>query len=573
MKKIASLATTLLLIVSLLVACSGGSNAPAQGTEPPASNNNTSSGEGNNASTEPTSGGTVTIAFVSEPGNLNPMIWATSSDTNITHMVFDSLVIPDKELKMVGSLAKSWDVSEDGKTYTFYLHENVKWHDGTPFTANDVAFTFNSLALPEYDAGAYWRVNPLVGAEEVREGKATEISGIQVINEHTISFTTKDQFAPFLSGLFVGILPQHILSGVSPSEWAKHESNRHPIGTGPFKFVKWETGQYIELEANKDYFSGSPKLDKIVARFGDANTMLATVLNKEVDISAVPIAEVETVSTLDYASITLQSTLSTYYVGFNSRNEHFGNVKVRQALAHAIDKQLIVDTVLGDFGKVIDDIYPSEHWSHNPNLPQYNYDLAKADQLMQEAGYTKNSKGNYEKNGKEIGFTLEIPSGNKEREQSATLIKQNLDSFGVKTELRTQDFATLVTKLLPKTADGKQRAVTADDFDAYILGFGVEADPDEYRSYFGSAYMPPNGYNFVGYSKPEVDQLLEDQAREVDFAKRKQMTWEIGNHFAEDQIWVPLYEQKNPYIANNRVGGFEPDFRGATFTAKEWFVK
>lgn len=568
MRKVFMLTLLFILAIGVLAAC-GGKEESLSETETDVTNQSNNQGD----SDEPKEGGSVTIAFPSEPGNLNPMIWATTSDTNITHMIFDSLVIPNNELKMVGSLAKDWEVSEDGKTYTFHLQENVKWHDGTPFTAKDVAFTFNAIARPEYDAGAYWRVEPVVGAEEVHAGKAQEVSGIKVIDDLTISFTTKERYAPFISGLFIGILPEHILKDVSPADWAKNDFNRNPIGTGPFKFVKWETGQYIELEANKDYFKGAPHLDKIVARFGDANTMLAAVLNKEVDITSVPIAEVDSVLSVDFASIKLQDNLSTYYIGFNARNEHFKDARVRKALAHAIDKVTMVETILGSYGYPINDIYPSKHWSHNPNLPTYQYDLEKADQLMQEAGYSKNSKGIYEKNGKELSFTLEVPTGKKEREQSATMIKQNLEEFGVKVELRNQDFPTLVTKLLPKTPDGKQREVTADDFDAYILGFGIEADPDEYRSYFGSAYMPPNGYNFCGYSNPEVDKLLEQQAHEVDFEKRKEITWELGRIFAEDEIWIPLYEQSDPYIVNNRVAGFEPDFRGVTFNAKDWSVK
>lgn len=518
-------------------------------------------------------GGTATIAFNSEPGNLNPVIWATTSDTNVTHMVFDSLVIPDKELKMVGSLAENWDVSEDGKTYTFHLKQGVKWHDGEPFTAKDVAFTFTSLADGKYDAGAYWRVDPIEGAAEYKEGKADNVSGIEVVDDNTIKFTTKEPFAPFLSGLFIAVLPEHILKDVSPGEWAKHESNRAPIGTGPFKFVKWETGQFIELEANKDYFGGAPKLDKIIVRFGDANTMLASVLSKDVDIAPVPVAETPSVASLDYAELVTQTSLSVYYVGFNARNDHFKDVKVRQALAHAIDKKSLVASILGEYGAVADDIFPSKHWSHNPNLPIYDFDVSKSEALLEEAGYKKNSKGFFEKNGKELSFVMEVPTGTKEREKSAVLIKQMWEQMGVKMEIRSLDFPTLVTKLLPKTSDGKQREVTKDDYDAYILGFGVEADPDEYRSYFGTAYMPPNGYNFVGYSDPKVDELLEQQTKEIDFDKRQSLIWEVGKKLAEDEIWIPLYEQVSPFVVNNKIAGFDPDFRGVTFNAKDWSLK
>lgn len=560
MKKGSYLALLLAAALAVVTGCSSTSSPQPQTPSSPTE------------TAAPTEGGSLTIASESEPGNLNPHIWATSSDTFVTHMIFDSLVIPDKELKMVGSLVEKWDVSEDGKTYTFHLQKNVKWHDGTPFTAKDVAFTFSSLAKPEYDAGGYWRVSPVVGAEEVHEGKAQEVTGIKVIDDHTISFTTTEKFAPFLSGLFIGIVPEHLLKDVSPKEWAKHDFNRNPVGTGPFQFVKWESGQYIELKANKEYFKGAPKLDKIVARFGDTNTMLAAFINREVDVAPVPIAEIPSIQSLDYAELKVANQLSMYYIGFNALNEHFQDKKVRQALAYAIDKQSIVSSILGEYGKVSFDVFPMNHWSHNPDVPQYPYDPAKAEALLQEAGYAKNGKGIYEKGGKELTFTLEVPTGKTEREKTAALIKQYFEKIGVNMELRALDFPTLVTKLLPKNADGTQRKVTADDYHAYILGFGVEADPDEYRSYFGSKYMPPNGYNFVSYSDPEVDQLLEQQVAEVDMEKRKSLFWEVGKKLAEDEIWIPLYEQEAPYVANKRLVGFDPDFRGPTFNAQDWAV-
>lgn len=550
----------MLLLVALVVAACSGEEAASDPDKAEASDE------------EVKTGGSVTIAFNSEPGNLNPMIYATTSDTNVTHMVFDSLVIPDEELKMVGSLAESWEVSEDNKTYTFKLNEGIKWHDGEPFTAEDVEFTFTALAHPDYDGGAYWRAEPIEGAEAYKNGEADSISGIEVVDDNTIKFTTKETFAPFLSGLFVGILPKHILGDVNPGEWAKHESNRAPIGTGPFKFEEWTTGQFIELSKNEEYFKGSPNLDKILVRFGDANTMLASFISKDVDISTVPVAETPSVASLDYADIVTQNQLSVYYVGFNSKADHFGDVKVRQALAHAIDKENIAKSILGEYGNVSDDIFPSSHWSHNPDLPVYDYDPAKAESLLEEAGYEKNSKGIYEKDGKPLTFTFEVPTGTKEREQSAVLLKQMWEKVGVVAEIRSLDFPTLVTKLLPQDENGGQREVTGEDYSAYILGFGIEADPDEYRSYFGSSYQPPNGYNFVGYSDPEVDELLEKQSQELDFDTRQQYIWEASKILAEDEIWIPLYEQNSPHVANKRVQGFAPDFRGATFNAKDWSV-
>lgn len=571
MKKSLSILLVIVLILSLgLTGCN--SETPVEQPDANQGGEETPD-EQEPAPEEPTYGGVLTIAGESEPGNLNTIIWPTTSDTNVTHMIYNCLVVPNENLEMVGDLAKSWTVSEDGKTYTFKLNENIKWHDGTPFTAEDIEFTFTTMAHPEYDAGSTSRVMPIVGAEAYRNGEADKIEGINVIDEHTISFTTGEPYAPFLASLYIGIVPKHILKDVSPAEWAKHESNRAPIGTGPFKFVKWESGQYIELEGNKDYFKGAPKLDGIIYRFGDANTMLSAFMSNEIDIAPIPIAEVESVKSLDFAQINLQNTLSVYYVGFNLRNDYFKEEKIRQALAYAVNKELIVQSIFGEYGAVEHDVFPSVHWSHSPNVTEFNYDPEKAATLLEEAGFVKNSQGYYERDGEVLSFTMQVPTGKKEREQTAVLLKQDWDAIGVECELQQLDFPTLVTKLLPKTKDGKQRPVEKDDFDCYILGFGVEADPDEYRPYFHTDFMPPNGYNFCGYSTPEIDELLDTQYKEVDPEARKEMFWKIGEQLSQEQPWIPIYSQSSVFVSNSRVKNFSADFRGVTFKAEEWYIE
>ena len=553
------LAVVAIAILVPMIAMAGGSKEDAAGTQV--------AGDGTR------SGGSIIIAGESEPGNLNPVIWATTSDTNVTHMIFDCLVIPDRNLKMVGKLAKDWEVSEDGRTYTFHLNENVKWHDGVPFTAEDVEFTFTMLANPDYDMGATSRVMPIVGAEEYRKGEADSIEGIKVIDDLTISFTTMEPNAPFLASLYIGVIPKHILKDITPPEWAEHETNRAPIGTGPFKFVDWKAGQYIELEANMDYFMGAPNLDRIIYRFGDQNTMLSAFINKEVDIAPVPISEYDSVKDLPFSEVKLQDQLNVYYIGFNVRNDFFKHAEIRQAMAYATNKELIVSSVLGEFGTVEHDVFPSSHWSHNPEIPTFPYNLDKAKDLIESMGFSLNGNGFYEKDGKVLGLTLQVPTGKKEREQTAVLLKQDWEAAGIKTELQFLDFPTLVTKLLPKTKDGKQRAVTKDDFDAYILGYGVEADPDEYRPYFHSAFMPPNGYNFCGYDTDTMDAMFDEQKGEIDFNKRQQIFWNIGEEICAGQAWLPIYGVNVLFAKNNRVVDFEPDFRGVTFNARLWSVK
>ncbi|MCG8478529.1 MAG: ABC transporter substrate-binding protein [Spirochaetales bacterium] len=512
----------------------------------------------------------ITAAYESEPGNLNTIIWPTTSDTNVTHLVYDSLVIPDENLEMVGRLAEDWTVSDDGTVYTFNLRRGVTWHDGTPFTAGDVEFTFTAMAHPDYDMGSTGRALTILGASEFRSGAADSVEGIEVIDEYTIRFTLVEAYAPFLSDLFIGILPAHVWSDVNPTDWAQHPANREPVGTGPYRFVQWEAGQYIELAANADYFGGAPANDRLILRFGDQNTLLASFVSGAIDIVPAPAAEIETIESLDSAQLALADQLTFFYIGFNVRNEHFSNPNIRIAMAHATDKEQIVSTILGELGAVQHDIFPQGHWSHNPETAQFPYDPARARRMIEAEGYVEGPDGFYVRDGVELGLTLEVPTGKREREQTAVLLKQYWEEVGIRTELRYQDFPTLVTKLLPRTQDGRQREVTAEDFDAYILGFGVEADPNEYRTYFHSTTMPPDGYNFCGYADPEVDRLFDAQLTATDFDERRELFWEISRNLIEEQVWLPLYYQKLSFAYNEGVGGFAPDYRGFTFNAAEW---
>lgn len=583
MKRASMLLFALLLVTSLVLsACAAPTPTPASASEnevPATEAPEAESPSDPESEAEPEAepevespGGTVTIAQASEPGNLNPFIWPTTSDTNVTHMIFDSVMRPDEQLNMVGGLATEWSVSDDGLVYTFKLHENVVWHDGEPFTANDVFFTFNSLADPRYDSGSYSRVAPVRGATAFHNGEADSVEGIRVVDDYTIEFTLEEANASFLAQLFIGVIPEHILGDVSPADWAKHDFNRAPIGTGPFKFVKWEPGQYIEVAANEDYFLGAPKLDGVITRFGDQNTMLAAFMNQEVDIAPVPVAEVANVETLDFAEVKASNDLSVYYVGFNTLNPHFKDIKVRQAMAHAINKDLIVTSILDEFGYVMDDLFPLAHWSHNPDVTTYPYDLAKAQSLLEEAGYVKNANDVYEKDGQPLAFTFEIPTGNKEREKTSVMLQQMWTELGVQVDILQLDFPTLVTKLLPQDNEGKQRAVTADDYDAYILGFGVEADPDEYRPYFHTDFMPPNGYNFISYSDPNMDEMLEQQLIETDPDARQEIFYQIGKQLSDEVPWIALYGQNSVFVSNTKVQGFAPDFRGVSFNARQWSI-
>ena len=510
----------------------------------------------------------VIIGQSSEVANLNPMIQPRTPDSNVQCLIFDYLVIPDENLNYVGDLADSWDISDDGTVYTFHLKEGVKWHDGEDFNADDVIFTLTSLASPEYTGGNEGRVMSIVGAPEYQAGTADSVSGLKKIDDYTVEMTLSSPNAAFLSNMYVAILPEHILKDESPADWGNDDFNRAPIGTGKYKFVEWEPGQYISLERNDDYFGTMPSIENVVVQFGADTTLVAALLNGEIDVLYnLPSTEIENVEAVDGVSVYNYEMMSVYYIGLNMLDPDLSDLRVRQALAYALDKQTIVDTVYGDTATVANDVFPDNHWSHNPDVTVYEYNPEKAKSLLEEAGYTMNSStGYYEKDGRTLHLTYDMSTSTDGR-QVAALIQQYWKAIGVEMEVIEQDFATLAySKLLPNNATEE---TTADSFQCYTLGFGVEADPEEYNAYLSTS-TGAGSWNFIHYSNPKVDELFQQQLLETDPEARADCFHQIAEILAEDEPWIPLYNKATSAGLSDRVQNFTADFRGINFQIEKW---
>ena len=514
------------------------------------------------------SGSSIIIGQSSEVANLNPMIQPRTPDSNVQCLIFDYLVIPDENLNYVGDLAESWDISDDGTVYTFHLQEGVKWHDGEDFNADDVVFTLTALASPEYTGGNEGRVMSIVGASEYQAGTADSVEGIKKIDDYTVEITLASPNAAFLSNMYVAILPEHILGEESPADWGNDDFNRAPIGTGKYKFVEWEAGQYISLERNDEYFGTMPSIENVVVQFGADTTLVAALLNGEIDVLYnLPATEIENVEAVDGVGVYNYEMMSVYYIGLNQLDPDLSDLRVRQALAYALDKQTIVDTVYGETATVANDIFPDNHWSHNPDVTVYEYNPEKAMALLEEAGYTMNdSTGYYEKDGETLHLTYDMSTSTDGR-QVAALIQQYWKAIGVEMEVIEQDFATLAySKLLPNNATEE---TTAESFQCYTLGFGVEADPEEYNAYLSTS-TGAGSWNFIHYSNPQVDELFQQQLLETDPDARADCFHQIAQIISDDVPWIPLYNKATSAGLSDRVQNFAADFRGINFQIEKW---
>lgn len=515
------------------------------------------------------SDGAIVIGQSSEVANLNPHIQPRTPDSNVQYMIYSFLVMPDEQLNYVGDLAESWDISEDGTVYTFHLREGVKWHDGEDFNADDVVFTLTALANPNYNGGSDGRVLSIVGAADYQAGNADSVSGIKKVDDYTVEITLDSPNAAFLSNMYTCILPEHILGSEDPATWGQDDFNRAPVGTGKYKFVEWKSGQYIQLERNDDYYGTLPSIKDVTVKFGDDTTLVASLLNSEIDVLYnLPATEIENVEIMDGVSVYNYEQMTVTYIGLNQLVDSLSDLRVRQALAHGIDKQKIINTVYGEGNAYIcEDVFPTNHWSHSETVTTYEYDPEKSKALLEEAGYTMNdSTGYYEKDGQTLHLTYDMSSST-DGKSVAAMIQQQWKEIGVEMEVIEQDFATLAyTKLLPGEATEE---TTADSFQCYTLGFGVEADPQEYNEYFSTS-TGAGSWNFIHYSNPEVDELFKQQLLLTNVDERAECFHKIADLISQDLPWIPLYNRAGNCGISDRVQDFVCDYRGITFQIEKW---
>jgi len=543
----------LALAMSLfLAACSGGgnetSNEPEEKEEPPATEEP--------ANNEPQQGGDLIIGSTGSPTMFNPLYSQDASSSDIEDMIFDSLVGSDLEFNPVteNGLAESVDMSDDGLTFTVKITENAKFHDGTPLTADDVVFTYSIPLSEEYTGprGNYFE----------------SLESVEKQDDYTVVFKLNKKDAQFpVVGLGFGILPKHILGEVPIAELGEHEFNtKNPIGSGPFKFVEWKDGEYIKVEANEDYWDGRPYLDTVTYKLvPDANAMLAQIQNGDVHYYAgLAQQDVPTVEAFaDQAGIRLESGMALSYTFFagNERLEFFKDKKVRQALTHAIDRESIVENVMNGLGEVAHVPESPLSWAYNPDVPKFEYDVEKAKQMLDEAGWVVGSDGIREKDGQTFSFSVVTNQGNKIREDIVVILQQQLKEVGIEVKPEIVEFSALIAKIEPGVWD----------FDAIVLGWSLGTDPDP-SGIFHSKWIE-TGNNFIAYSNPELDELMDAQLQELDREKRAEMIGEIQAGLAEDQPYTFLYYPEEFRVLPANLEGYEFHAKNQLYNINKWWLK
>jgi peptide/nickel transport system substrate-binding protein len=499
---------------------------------------------------EPAYGDSLITGSIGEPSILIPMLAGDSASFDVAGLIFNGLVKYDTDLSVIGDLAESWDISKDGLVITFHLRKNVRWTDGVEFTADDVLFGYKTI-INEKTPTAY--------SEDFLQVKKAD-----VLDKYTFRVTYGKPFAPALTswGNLV-ILPTHLLGG---KDITKGEFGRKPVGLGPYKLDKWISGQELLLDSNRDYFEGRPYIDHYVYRIiPDSATMFLELQTGGIDMMGLTPLQYTKQTNTDYFKKNFQKfrypQFVYTYMGFNLKHPFFKDIRVRQAIAHAIDKSEIVDVVLFGLGSVATGPYVPNTWPYNKNVKAYEYNPEKAKRLLKEAGW-EDTKGDgiLRKDSRPFRFTILTNMGNTSRINTATIIQYRLAKVGIKVDIRALEWSTFVNEFIDKRR-----------FEAVILGWGIGLDPDQYDIWY-SGKTKEKEFNFVSYSNPEVDALLEKGRRTFDIAERKKAYYRIQEILAEELPYIFLYVPDATPIVHARFKGIKPSPIGITYNLPKWYV-
>ena len=488
--------------------------------------------------------GVLRIADAADPDHFNPLLSGMDLVEDLSSLVFSYLVIADDRGKLIGDLATevpsiaNGGISKDGKTIVYHLRRGVRWHDGVPFTARDVAFTWRATVAPQNN------VLHREGYEEVRS--------IEVPDERTVVVHLRRRYPPFVTEFFTSlqegskaILPEHLLGKLHEINDAPF--NLAPVGTGPFKFVKWEHGRGIEFVANPDYFKGRPKLDKIEFRvIPDDNSILSALQTHDVDM-------VVSVATTQYAHYARLEGVTTRIFPWNAANVFIINntkpglddVEVRRAIASAIDYRAIITKVTHGVGSVAHDIVPASAVGYTDN-PPYRYDPAGANARLEKDGWLRGPDGVRHKGDRRLAFTMVISSGSANGRNIAVQLQSFLRGAGIDLTLKQYPYNVIFSY------DGPIQKMTYDFSDySYTLPY----DPDNYV-YLGCDQRPPKGQNVFGYCDPQVDAGERAGLDSDDPLRRAAIYHATDARVHETVPYIPLYVLRRPTAFNSDLRNY-----------------
>jgi len=455
-----------------------------------------------------------------EPATLNPITSTDAYASNINDYIYESLLKRDeKSLELVPVLAESWEISGDHLTYTFYLKKNIRWHDGTPFTARDVVFSFDRIRDPNVDA-AHLR------------NYYQDIEKIEAIDDYTLRYHYR---IPYFRALeFCGgipIVPAHLFA--EGENFNEHFIGRSPVGTGPYRFLKWDTGKEIVLVRNGDYWGEKPDIRQVVFKvITDSTAALQVLKQNGLDLMSLrPIQwEKQTNNKRFHENfMKLKYYLPSYtYIGWNLRRPLFADKRVRQAMTMLIDRETILEELLFGLGTVVTGNFYINSPDYNKAIEPFTYDPQAAAALLKAAGWEDHDgDGIIDKDGIPFSFEFLLSAGSKFGEQLATILQENLKQVGIRMRIRKLEWAVFIQN------------IQQHDFDACTMGWSLGWESDPFQLWHSS--QAEKGSNFVGFKNDEADRIIETARKEFDPEKRHRLYHRFHEIIHEEQPYTFLF--------------------------------
>jgi peptide/nickel transport system substrate-binding protein len=462
----------------------------------------------------------IVVSLTTGPNNLDPRAGTDDASQKIHDLIYDSLMQFDEHLRVVPKLAARVE-HPDATSYVEALRHGVRFHDGHELTAADVLYTFHSLLEPAFVSA--------------KKGGYSELASVDAVDRYTVRFTLKRAFASFL----VNLAGLPIVGDGAPAS-----IREHPVGTGPYRFVRYVPDDRLELERFPDYYGGAPKNPGVVFRIVPDDVMRGLELRKgTLDIVVNDLAPDIVVPLEHDAKLQLVQGpgLDYTYVGLNMQDALLRDVRVRQALAYAIDRQAIVEYLRRGLAVPADGMLPALSWAHASGLTSYPHDPARARALLDESGHP-----DPDGDGPRPRFALSLKVSNTEFNRlQSSVIQQNLREIGVDLDVRTYEFATLYADVL------------AGNFQLYTLQWtaGALADPDILRRVFHSDQMPPAGFNRGRFSDARVDALLDEASASTDEARRFELFAHVQRLLSTEVPYISLWHKTNIVVAQRALDG------------------
>ena len=503
----------------------------------------------------------------SDPPTLDPHLSGDTTSSGIVVEIFSGLVSFNSDLELIPDIAEKWDRSNDGLVYTFHLRPNVLFHNGKKVTAHDFKWSIERAASPKTASSvADTYLNDIVGAMDYIDGNASEITGLKVVDDHTLEITIDAPKAYFLAKLTYPTA--YVLDQESVEQGGRNWWIENPVGTGPFKLKEYLIGERIVLEKNEDYYRKPAQVAAILNNLAGGQAM-AMYENDEIDITGVGLFDLDRIlnpdEPLNKEMVNAPSRFSISYIGFNTNMPPFDDVNFRKALNHAVNKELIATEVLSDLVKPSYSILPPKFPGHNENLVGLRHDPELAIRLLKDSPYVNYlkqkaddsphfdlaqevlSESSFADSGKTPRIVVSIPgTGGSPGLDLEVIIELWRQVLGINVEIQGVEWATYLEDL-----DNHK-------FQAYA-GLGWEADYPDQQDFLDILFHSESSMNHGQYSNADVDRILELARVEQDVSKRSQLYNEVEEMILDDGAWVPLwFAGENYLLIKPYVSGYVP---------------